>query len=132
MSFHDPMSELVTKIKNATRARHESVQIPYSGLKASVLRVMAKEGFISGVEAVGEGARKALVVQLKYTADRLPLISEIRQVSKPGMKVFATIREIRPLKQGAGMAILSTSRGVLKDMDAKRTGVGGEVLCTMW
>lgn len=132
MSFHDPMSELVTKIKNATRARHESVQIPYSGLKASVLRVMSEEGFIAGVEAVGEGPRKALVVQLKYTVDRLPLISEIRQVSKPGMKVFATIREIRPLKQGAGMAILSTSRGVLKDMDAKRTGVGGEVLCTMW
>ena len=132
MSFHDPMAELVTKVKNATRARHESVQVAYSGLKASVLRVLAAEGFIAGVEAVGEGARKALVIQLKYTSDRLPLISEIRQVSKPGKKVFQTIREIRPLKQGAGMAILSTSRGVLKDIDAKRTGVGGEVLCTVW
>ncbi len=132
MPVNDPIADLLVRIRNAANAKFDTVTMPHSKLREAVARIMHAEGFVSGVEVMGEGARKSMVVELKYTDERKPVFNEMKRTSKLGRRVYLSAGEIRPSRQGMGVAILTTSKGVMKDTDAKRQGVGGEVLCTIW
>ena len=132
MPVNDPIADLLVRIRNASNAKLDSVAMPHSLLREAVARILHAEGFVNSVDVAGEGVRKTLLVELKYMENRKPVIISMQKVSKLGRRVYVTANEIRPVRQGMGVAILSTSKGVMKDMDAKRQGVGGEVLCTIW
>ncbi len=132
MALNDPIADLLTRIRNAAHAHHDMVTIPYSKIKEAVSRVLLKEGFIKNVEAMGEGKRKSILIALKYTAAGRPIFASLEKTSKLGRRRYVAAADIRPSRQGMGVAILSTSKGVMKDVDAKRQGIGGEVLCTVW
>ena len=132
MSFNDPISDLLTRIRNAAQAKHDDVMIPYSRLKESMLRVLHRENFLSGIEVVGEGVRKQIVVQLRYHSNRKPMMINLRRISKPGRRVYIQSDDIQPSRQGMGISLLSTPKGILTDKEATEAHVGGELLCTIW
>lgn len=132
MALNDPIADMLTRVRNAAHARHDSVSIPYSKIKEAIAKVLRAEGFIRNVEVIGEGKRKAVVITLKYTEDGGPVFTSLERTSKLGRRMYTAASDIRPNRQGLGVAILTTSKGVMKDVDAKRQGVGGEVLCTVW
>ncbi len=128
----DPIADLLTRIRNAARARHERADIPWSQLKEKVARVMEAEGYLAEVAVAGEGKDKRLRVVLRYDKGRASVISGLQRVSTPGLRVYAGSAEIPKIQDGLGISILSTSRGVLVDREARRLGIGGEVLCSVW
>ena len=128
----DPIGDLLTRLRNAQMARLESASVPYSKMKEAILRVIAKEGFVRNIEVIGEGVRKQLVVALKYTGRRVPVISGLKRVSSPGRRVYRSSDNLTDLKPGMGVAILSTPKGVMTDLSARESRVGGEVLCQIW
>jgi small subunit ribosomal protein S8 len=128
----DPIADLLARIRNAARARHERVEIPWSRLKEQVARVMGTEGYVAEVAVTGEGKDKRLCVTLRYDKGRGSVISGLRRVSTPGLRVYAGAAEIPKVQDGLGISILSTSKGVLVDREARRLGVGGEVLVSVW
>lgn len=132
MSFNDSIADLLTRIRNAAAAKHDKVVIPHSRIKESISRIFNEEGFFNGVEVVGDGLGKSIVVDLKYKADGKPVFSSLHRVSKNGRRQYIAAKEIKLSRQGMGVAIISTSQGIMKDVDAKRRGVGGEILCEMW
>lgn len=132
MSFNDSIADMLTRIRNAVQAGHKQVSIPYSKMKAAIAELLVKNRFISGADAIGTGARRALVLTLKYTADKQPMFSTMMRVSKPGKRVYVSREEIRPVRQGSGVSIISTPRGIMLDDEARKLGVGGEVICTIW
>ncbi len=113
-------------------ARHDSVAMPHSKLKASILNVIQEAGFIKDVAVVGEGARKQLVATLKYTSQREPIILGLRRVSRPGLRIYRGFKELGDLKPGMGAAVLATPKGVMTDAKAFEAKVGGEVLLQVW
>ncbi len=127
----DPIADMLIRIKNAYRARHEAVIIPYSKLKAEIARVLEERNYIGGVEKRGKKVRKYLELILRYPEGQ-PAIREIRRISKPSRRIYATRRGLKPVRQDTGMAILSTSRGVMPDSEARKLKVGGEVICEVW
>ena len=132
MSVSDPLGDMLTRIRNAQRARHTSCVAPASRFRANVLEVLKREGFIRGfsAEQVRPGVAQ-LRIELKYT-DGEPVIKEITRVSKPGRRVYSKIREMPRVYAGLGISILSTPRGVLSDAEARAVNVGGEVLCRVF
>jgi small subunit ribosomal protein S8 len=132
MSLNDPIADFLTQVRNAAHAGHDSVSIRHSKMKESIARILMNEGYVRNVDVVGEGVRKQVVVELKYTASRKPVFHSMDRVSKGGRRVYVSQKEIKPTRQGVGVAILSTPKGVMTDTDAKRQGVGGEILCTVW
>jgi len=128
----DPIADMLTQIRNGLHAKHEQVVIPASRMKGKIAAILKEEGFLNDVETMGEGKRKSLVIRLKYTASKKPVISEIQKISKLGRRVYLAKDEIRSVRYGRGIAILSTSKGIMKDADAKKQGIGGELLCTVW
>lgn len=129
----DPISDMLTRIRNATLARHERVQIPASRLKQTIAEVLKAEGFVADVQIEDHGgSKKTLTLVLKYGRDRLPAIEGIRRISRPGRRVYVRASEIPRVKSGLGIAVLSTSRGIMSDRQARRMGVGGELLCEVW
>jgi small subunit ribosomal protein S8 len=128
----DPIADMLTRIRNALHAKYEQVVIPASRLKVEIANVLKDEGFIHEVESIGEGKRKSIVIKLKYTSTKKPVISDISRVSKLGRRVYLSKDEIKSIRYGRGVAILSTSKGIMKDADAKKNGIGGEILCTVW
>jgi small subunit ribosomal protein S8 len=129
----DPISDLLTRIRNAARARHARVDVPTSRLKVEVARILKEEGFISTYKLVEENKiRKTLRVFLKYTPDRRSVITDLRRVSKPGGRRYVGASEIRPVVGGMGINILSTPKGVMTGRAARKARVGGEVLCEVW
>ena len=131
MSMNDPIADLLTRIRNAYRASHEDVQIPYSAIKEQIVNVMVDEGYVSGVEVAGEGTKKALVVKIKYV-DGKSVISGLTRISKPSCRRYVGFKEIHPVRNGMGISILSTPAGVMSDNDARKKHVGGEVVCNVW
>ena len=128
MSMTDPIADMLTRIRNAQMVNHTEVLIPSSGVKLSIAQVLKDEGYIEDF-AVREGeGRKHLAIALKYYAGR-PVIERIERVSRPGLRIYKGAQEIPKVMNGLGVAILSTSRGVMTDRKARATGVGGEVLC---
>jgi len=128
----DPIADMLTRIRNALHAKYEQVVIPASRLKVEIANVLKDEGFIHEVESIGEGKRKSIVIKLKYTSKKKPVISDISRVSKLGRRVYLSKDEIKSIRYGRGVAIFSTSKGIMKDADAKKNGIGGEILCTVW
>jgi small subunit ribosomal protein S8 len=129
----DPISDMLTRIRNAAGARHARVELPASKLKIEIARVLKEEGYISTYKVVEENkARKALRVFLKYTPDRRPVITGLRRISRPGSRRYLSAREIRPVVGGLGISILTTPRGVMTGSVARKERVGGEILCEVW
>ena len=132
MSMTDPIADLLTRIRNGTRARKERVDVPWSGVKDAITRVLIAEGFLRDATVVGEGAGKQLRVALKYDEQRRPVITGIQRVSRPSLRVYVGKEEIPAVRGGLGINVLSTPFGVLVDREAKQRGVGGELLCAVW
>lgn len=132
MAMNDPIADMLTRIRNAANAHFDSVTIPYSKMKESIARAIAAEGFLKEVDVLGEGIRKSIVISLKYTEQGKPVFTNLARTSKLGRRCYIRAVNIRPSRQGMGVAILTTSKGIMKDVDAKRQGLGGEVLLTIW
>jgi small subunit ribosomal protein S8 len=132
MSMTDPIGDMLTRIRNASSARHEKVLVPASRLKVKLAEVLREEGFIKDFVRHEDGAQGAITIMLKYSADREPAISEIKRVSKPGLRRYVPHTEIPRVLNGMGIAILSTSNGVMVDREARKQKVGGELICTVW
>ncbi len=132
MSFTDPIGDMLTRIRNASNARHEKVVIPASRLKVRIAEVLKEEGFIKDYVRHEDGPQGAITVLLKYTSDRAPVITDIKRVSKPGLRRYVPTDSIPRVLNGMGIAILSTSKGVLVDREARKQKVGGELICTVW
>jgi small subunit ribosomal protein S8 len=132
MSMSDPIGDMLTRIRNASAARHEKVLIPASRLKVKLAEVLREEGFIKEFVRHEDGVQGAITILLKYSADREPVISDIKRVSKPGLRRYVPTSEIPRVLNGMGIAILSTSKGVMVDREARKQKVGGELICTVW
>ena len=133
MSFTDPIGDMLTRIRNASSARHEKCLVPASRLKIRIAEVLRDEGFIKDfVVHQDVGVQGAITVLLKYSADREPAISDIKRVSKPGLRRYVPTDSIPRILSGMGIAILSTSKGVMVDREARKQKVGGELICTVW
>ena len=128
----DPIADMLTRIRNGNMVLHDAVRMPASKLKASLADVLQREGYISGFEVVGESPREELVVRLKYDAQRRRVISGIRRASTPGRRVYVDRDNIPKVLGGMGIAVISTSQGLLTGQEARSRGIGGEILCTVW
>ncbi|MDP8904889.1 MAG: 30S ribosomal protein S8 [Chloroflexota bacterium] len=131
MNVSDPIADMLTRIRNATRARHDEVVLPASRTKAAIARILVEEGFIDGFEEFQEGSQRLLRLRLKYVG-RVPVVSGLRRVSKPGLRVYATKTEIPRVLGGLGLVIVSTSHGIMTGAQARKAQLGGEVLAYVW
>lgn len=133
MSVTDPVADLLTRIRNAVHARHAKVDVPVSKLKLEIVRILRDEGYVANYKVENdEAARPTLRVYLKYDSGDQPVISNLQRVSKPGCRIYVGRKEIRPVLGGMGINILSTPRGVMTGREARKIGVGGELLCEVW
>ena len=133
MSITDPIADMLTRIRNAIMARHDSVLIPASKTKISIADILKEEGFITDYEVVkGNTPQRVIKIQLKYTGKKEPILTGLKRVSKPGLRVYASKGEIPRIYEGLGITILSTPLGVMTGKQAWRKGVGGEILCYIW
>ena len=133
MSMTDPIADLLTRIRNAHTVKHDRLDVPASKLKAEVCRILKEQGYIQDVEPFEvEGPGSGLRIYLRYTEEGVPAIRRIARVSKPGRRVYKGADEIRPVLNGVGVGIISTSQGLLSDADARERRLGGEVLCEVW
>lgn len=127
----DPIADMLTRIRNANRQHHETVMVPASKLKVDIAEILKNEGFIKGYKIEGEGPIKNIVITLKYRGnDRV--ITDLKRISKPGLRVYAKVNEIPKVLNGLGIVILSTSQGLMTDKEARAKQVGGEVLAYIW
>lgn len=128
----DPIADMLTRIRNAYKARFEKVEMPASKMKMSILQALKNEGYVKGYKLLTEGKKAQLQVSLKYDARKQPAVSDLRRLSKPGRRVYVNKDEIPQIKSGLGLAILSTSKGIITDRQARKEGVGGELICSCW
>ena len=128
----DPIVDMLTRIRNSNDAKHDSVDIPASNIKKEVAQILLDEGFINGVEYIDDGKQGVIRIALKYGANNEKVISGIRRISKPGLRVYVKQNEIPKVLGGLGIAIISTSNGVVTDKEARKQNTGGEVLCYVW
>ena len=132
MQITDPVADMLTRIRNANTAKHESVDVPASNLKKAIAKILLDEGYIKSYEVVEDGTQGVIRIQLKYLAGKEKVISGLRRVSKPGLRVYAGADELPRVLKGLGIAIISTSKGVMTDKAARASHVGGEVLAVVW
>ena len=132
MQITDPVADMLTRIRNANTAKHESVDEPASNLKKAIAKILLDEGYIKSYEVVEDGTQGVIRIQLKYLAGKEKVISGLRRVSKPGLRVYAGADELPRVLKGLGIAIISTSKGVMTDKAARANHVGGEVLAFVW
>ena len=128
----DPIADMLTRIRNATAARKASVDVPWSRHKQELARVLVEEGYLAGATTVEAQPRNILRIELRYDAQRRPVILGLRRVSRPSLRVYVGAGEIPAVRRGLGVNVLSTPKGVLIDRDARRENVGGELICTVW
>ena len=132
MTMTDPIADMLARIRNASTAFHEDVEIPASKIKQNIAKILADEGFVDGFEIVGENGHSAIKIQLRYTEERERVISGLRRISKPGRRVYRGASDLPRVLGGLGVAIISTSQGVMTDKQARQARVGGEVLAYVW
>lgn len=133
MAANDTIADMLTRIRNANLARHQTTQVPATKMTRSIAKVLREEGFITDFEEAGEGVHRNLVIALKYKGkNRQPLINTLKRVSKPGLRVYSNKKELPRVLGGIGIAIISTSSGIMTDREARRQNLGGEVLCYVW
>ncbi len=128
----DPIADMLTRIRNASSARHKDLTLPSSKVKREIARILTEEGFIESWDTATEGVQEMLSVRLKYVEGRTPVVSGLKRISKPGLRVYARKTEIPRVLGGLGLAILSTSRGIMTGSQARKLNLGGEVLCYVW
>ncbi|MDP2604271.1 MAG: 30S ribosomal protein S8 [Deltaproteobacteria bacterium] len=134
MSMTDPIADLLTRVRNATRARHQKVAVPWSRLKENIVKILIEEGYLKELKKVkaAQGGGDDLVIQLKFDRENRPIISGLKRVSSPGRRVYVGAQGITPVRKGLGIHILSTPKGILVDREAQKANVGGELLCSVW
>ena len=132
MTVTDPVADLLTRIRNANRAKHDFVEVPASKLNMEIVRILQGEGFIKGYENLKDRKFPTVKLELKYGPKQEMVISNLKRVSKPGLRVYAKRDRVPRVLRGLGIAIMSTSRGVMTDREARKLGIGGEVLCYVW
>ena len=132
MSMTDPIADMLSRIRNASSASHEDVLIPASKIKENIARILADEGYVQTYETVTDETHPAIKIVLRYSEERESAIAGLRRISKPGRRVYKGAQELPRVLGGLGVAIISTSRGVMTDRQARREGVGGEVLAYVW
>ncbi len=132
MMTTDPIADMLTRIRNALTARHDSVEMPSSKMKKSIADILLAEGYINGVEVKEEGVQPTMVIRLKYGANRQKAITGIKRISKPGLRVYVPAEKLLKVLGGLGIAIVSTSKGVMTDKQARAAHAGGEVLAYVW
>ncbi|SRR6266508_4386576 len=132
MTMTDPIADMLTRIRNGSTARKDAVTMPASRLKEQIASILEREGFVAGHHVEGDGPKKTLTVDLKYGDAREPAVSGIRRISTPGRRVYRGRDELPRVQGGLGVAILSTSRGLLTDRQARKAGVGGEIVAYVW
>lgn len=133
MAANDTIADMLTRIRNACLVRHQTTNVPATKMTRAIAQVLKEEGFIAEFEEAGEGVKKYLVISLKYKGkNRQPIIRALKRVSKPGLRVYKNRKELPRVLGGIGIAIISTSSGIMTDREARRQGVGGEVLCYIW
>ena len=133
MTMSDPIADLLTRIRNANTAKHDTVDVPASKMKLAIANILVDEGYIAKYDLVEDGAFKTIHITLKYGADKNEkVISGLKRISKPGLRVYANTEDIPKVLGGLGTAIISTNKGVVTDKEARKLGVGGEVLCFVW
>ena len=132
MHITDPIADMLTRIRNANNAKHDTVDVPASNMKKSIAQILREEGYIKNFQLIGNGTQGVIRVTLKYGAGKEKVISGLRRVSKPGLRVYAGADELPKVLRGLGIAIVSTSKGVMTDKKARQAHVGGEVLAFVW
>jgi len=132
MTMTDPIADMLTRIRNANTVGHETVEIPASNIKKSIAEILLEEGYINGYEVIEDNKQGIIKVQMKYGAGKERVITGIKRISKPGLKVYAKANEVPRVLGGLGIAIISTSKGVVSDKKARELGIGGEVVCYVW
>jgi small subunit ribosomal protein S8 len=128
----DTIADMLTRIRNALIAKHDSVEIPASTMKKAIAQILQDEGYIKNYEVIADAEKKTIKIQLKYGANKQRVIVGIKRISRPGLRVYARKDEMPKVLGGLGIAIVSTSRGVMTDREARKQGVGGEVLAYVW
>jgi small subunit ribosomal protein S8 len=133
MAVNDTIADMLTRIRNATMARHQTTEVPSTKMTRSIAKVLKAEGYIGEFEEVGEGVKRNLVIALKYQGKgKRPTINTLKRVSRPGFRVYSNRKELPRVLGGIGIAIISTSSGIMTDREARTHGLGGEVLCYVW
>ena len=132
MLVNDPVADMLTRIRNAQVARHDTVTIPASNMKKAIAKILLEEGYVKSVENVTENDHPAIKITLKYMDKKQPVIQGLRRISKPGLRVYASCEELPKVLGGLGIAIISTNQGIMTDRAARKENVGGEVLCYVW
>jgi small subunit ribosomal protein S8 len=132
MTMTDPIADMLTRIRNANVVKHETVDVPASNMKKELSRILLEEGFIRGYDVIEDGKQGIIRIQLKYGQTGERVISGLKRISKPGMRVYAAKHEVPRVLNGLGISIISTSKGILTDKQARKANVGGEVICYVW
>lgn len=132
MTMTDPIADMLTRIRNANTVGHQTVDIPASKMKKSIASILLEEGYIKGFDVIEDDKQGVIRVQMKYGANKEKVITGIKKISKPGLKVYAKAGDVPKVLGGLGVAIISTSKGVISDKEARKLGVGGEVICYVW
>ena len=133
MSMSDPIADMLTRIRNGNTAKHDTVDVPASKMKKAIADILTNEGYIKGYELIEDGVKSTIRISLKYGADKNEkVITGIKRISKPGLRVYAGKEELPRVLGGLGTAIISTNHGVVTDKEARKLNVGGEVLCFVW
>ena len=132
MQITDPIADLLTRIRNASSAKHDSVEIPASNMKKAICQILLDEGYIKDFSVAEDGKQGVITVTLKYLEGKKPVITGLRRVSKPGLRIYSNVKDMPKVIKGLGVAIVSTSKGVMTDRQARKENVGGEVLAFVW
>ena len=132
MTMTDPIADMLTRIRNANTVGHETVEIPASKMKKAIAEILKEEGYITDFDVIEDDKQGMIKVTMKYGSNKERVISGIKKISKPGLKVYAKANEVPKVLGGLGIAIISTSKGIVRDKEARKLGVGGEVICYVW
>jgi len=132
MAVTDPIADMLTRIRNANNAKHSTVSVPASNIKRAIAQIMKEEGYISDLKVTEDGKQGIIEIKLKYGAGESKVISGLKRISKPGLRIYAAKDEVPKVLNGLGVAIISTSKGIMTDRKARKANVGGEVLCYIW
>lgn len=132
MTMTDPIADMLTRIRNANMVRHANVEIPASNMKKTIAQILSDEGFIKGYEVTEDDKQGTIKITMKYDENKDRVITGMKRISKPGLRVYAKRNEVPRVLGGLGIAIISTSRGIMSDKQARKEGLGGEVICYVW
>ena len=134
MGMTDPIADMLTRIRNASRARHQRVSVPWSRLKESIIKILIEEGYLKDQKKVkaAVGGGEEIVIQLKFDRENRPIIAGLKRVSTPGRRVYVSAKAMAPVRKGLGVHVLSTPKGILVDRVAQKARVGGELICSVW